>query len=76
MKTNSYNPSPLEVEFANILEELKDEINNRLKNKKIESSSIHLDLDNPTFKMNLTDDDGDKHVLILKLIQQPDSSLD
>jgi hypothetical protein len=72
MKTNSYNPSALEIEFANILEDLKDEMNLRLQNRKIESASIQLDQDNPTFKMEIADVDGDKHIMILKLIQRPD----
>ena len=72
MKTNSYNPSPLEVEFAGILEELATEINKKLKNKKIESAHINDHEDNPVCQFNIVDDDGDRHVLILKLIQRPD----
>ena len=72
MKTNSYNPSPLEIEFANLLDDLIDEMNLRLKNRKIESSDIQLDQDNPTFRMDICDLDGDKHTMILKIIQRPD----
>lgn len=72
MKTQSYNPSPLEVEFANILEDLRGELNIRLKNKKIESTSILLEADNPVYKAEILDDDGDSHTLVIKIIQRPD----
>ncbi len=72
MKTNTYNPSPLEVEFANILEDLRDEMNNRLKNCKIEATGIQLDLDNPVLNIDIVDHDGDKHSLVFKIIQRPD----
>ena len=72
MKTNSYNPGPLEIEFVNLLEDLIDEMNLRLKNRKIESTDIQLDQDNPTFRLEISDLDGDKHTMILKIIQRPD----
>ena len=37
MKTESYNPSSLEVEMANIIEILKDKINDEFKNRQITS---------------------------------------
>ncbi len=73
MKTSSYNPSPLEVEFANILEGLTDEINRKFKNFKIEDTAIQLDLDNPVLNIAIVDDDGDKHSLAIKIIQRPDT---
>lgn len=72
MKTNTYNPSPLEIEFANLLEDLTDEMNMRLKNRKIEATEIQLDQDNPTFRMDISDLDGDKHTMVIKIIQRPD----
>ena len=72
MKTTSYNPSPLEVEFSNIIESLKLEINAKLNNRTIESFEHRLDMDNPTLKIFIKDDDGDKHCLVIKLIQKPD----
>lgn len=75
MKTTSYNPSDLEVEMANILEELQSQMNQLLKNRKIESIEQKLDMDNPTIYLNVLDDDGDKHMLVLKLIQKPDDLL-
>jgi hypothetical protein len=74
MKTKSYNPSPLEVEFVNILESLKQHINQKLSNSKIESFQHNLEIDNPTLKADLIDVDGDKHTIILKVIQKPDEN--
>ena len=74
MKTKSYNPSPLEVEFVNILESLKQHINQKLSNSKIESFQHNLEIDNPILKADLIDVDGDKHTIILKVIQKPDEN--
>lgn len=72
MKTTSYNPSPLEVEFASIIESLKEDINKKLENRNIDSFEHRLDMDNPTLKVFIKDDDGDEHCLVLKFIQRPD----
>lgn len=75
MKTKSYNPSPLEVEFVNIIESLQMNINEKLENGQVESFKHKLDLDNPILQANIIDSDGDKHTLILKVIQKPDEVL-
>lgn len=72
MKTKSYNPSPLEVEFVQVIESLKLKISEKLSTSEIESFEHDLDIDNPTLKANLIDVDGDKHTIILKVIQKPD----
>jgi hypothetical protein len=72
MKTQDYNPSPLEVRFVNALCELQEEINKKLVNfsvYKIESNKL---IDNPTIDFYLKDTDGDEHEVILKIIQKPD----
>lgn len=74
MRTTSYNPSEIEVEFATIIESLTDTINDKLSQKKILSVENNLNLDNPILKVYLLDDDGDKHTLIVKLIQKPDNT--
>ena len=74
MKTTSYNPSEIEVEFATVIESLKDTISDKLSQKKILSVENHLNMDNPILKVHLIDDDGDKHTLVLKLIQKPDNT--
>ena len=58
MKTVSYNPSDLEVEIANILENLQTQISDLLKNRKVSSVERNLDMDNPTIYLNILDDDG------------------
>ncbi len=74
MRTISYNPSEIEVEFATIIESLIDTINAKLSQKKILSVENNLNLDNPILKVYLLDDDGDKHTLVVKLIQKPDNT--
>lgn len=72
MKTKAYNPSPLEVEFVNVIESLQQDINKKLENSEVRSFEPNLEIDNPILKANIIDDDGDKHILILKVIQRPD----
>jgi len=73
MKTASYNPSPLEVEFAKAIEGLKDEIVERLSFiKKIKEVQNQIDQDNPLVRIIMDDHDGDEHILVLKIIQKPD----
>jgi hypothetical protein len=72
MKTKSYNPSPLEVELVNVIESLQQNINEKLENSEIRSFEHNIDLDNPILKANIIDDDGDKHTVILRVIQKPD----
>jgi hypothetical protein len=72
MKTKSYNPSPLEVEFVNVIESLQQNINEKLENSKIQSFEHNIEIDNPILKANIIDNDGDKHTVILRVIQKPD----
>lgn len=75
MKTTSYNPSPLEVEFAKAIEENIETIAKRLSNLKITRIDNKIDTDNPALRIHILDEDGDKHLLTIKLIQKPDSEL-
>jgi len=72
MKTSSYNPSPIEVEFANAISNLKDEMEKQLSSNKIDKIENNINADNPLLKVHLTDNDGDQHTLVIKLIQKPD----
>jgi hypothetical protein len=72
MKTTIYNPSPLETELANALVTLQKEIEKNLKNKTISNVSADLSQDNPSVKLNLVDNDGDHHEIIVKIVQIPD----
>jgi hypothetical protein len=72
MKTTTYNPSPLEVEFAQAIVELKSEIEKRLKDNKIIQTENRINADNPLVLFLLEDKDGDQHEVVVKLIQKPD----
>lgn len=72
MKTTSYNPSPVEVEFANIINQLQDKIGNHLSNNDIIKVENKIHEDNPMVKFYLLDNDGDPHEVVLKIIQTPD----
>ena len=75
MKTVTYNPSPLEVEFVSCIKENKEELNRKLNGRSITQIEQKINADNHTLKVHVQDDDGDKHLLIIKLIQKPDSDL-
>jgi len=72
MITKDYNPSPIEVRFVEVLCDLKNEINEKLANYNVISIENNTQLDNPTLDFHLQDNDGDKHEIILKVIQKPD----
>lgn len=72
MKTTLYNPSNIELEFANAIKDLKTELEAKLSTNRILDIKTTIDVDNPFLVFNLEDQDGDKHELVLKLIQRPD----
>jgi hypothetical protein len=72
MKTTSYNPSSLEVDFANALTILQKEIEKHLQNNQITSIEPNLTRDNPMVKFNLVDKDGDPHEIVIRIVQIPD----
>ena len=72
MKTSAYNPSPLEVEFANALSALQKEIEKNLKGNRIVHVEGNVRRDNPMVKFSLIDPDGDPHEIVLRIIQIPD----
>ncbi len=72
MKTSIYNPSPLEVDFANALQILRDQLEKHLLNNKITNVENHLGKDNPIVKFSLVDTDGDPHEIVVRIIQIPD----
>ncbi len=75
MKTVNYNPSPLEVEMAKIINSLQAEINNKLSNSKIVSIKLDIQADNPDLIIRTEDKDGDIHELMMRIIQKPDSKV-
>jgi hypothetical protein len=72
MKTSSYNPSPLEVDFANAMYIVQKELEKHLQNNTITNVETHLKRDNPMVKFTLVDKDGDPHELVVRIIQIPD----
>jgi hypothetical protein len=72
MKTSTYNPSPLEVDMANALTILQNEIVKHLQDCEIVSVEPNLKRDNPTVKFNVLDKDGDPHEILIRIIQVPD----
>lgn len=72
MKTVSYNPSKIEKEFAEVISKLTKEIENGLTENKIVSIENKLMADNPTLTFYLEDNDGDKHEVVVKIIQRMD----
>ena len=72
MKTTQYNPSALEVSFAQVIQDLKTEIEKRLPDNEILKIENDTSKDNPIVKFYLLDKDGDPHEIVLKVIQSPD----
>ena len=71
MKTQRYNPSPLEQELASAIESLKGELSQQLSCEIVAIESL-LEADNPKLKFLLKDDDGDEHTLVVQIIQRID----
>jgi hypothetical protein len=72
MKTSTYNPSALEIDFANALQALRDQIQTHLSSNQITHVENHLGKDNPMVKFSLVDKDGDPHEIVIRIIQIPD----
>lgn len=72
MKTLFYNPSTLEVEFTNVIANLKEEIQQQLSGYTITKVDNNVQLDNPRVVFTLQDSDGDRHELMIQFIQRID----
>ena len=73
MKTESYDPGKLEVEMANIMLKIRNELESGLSDNTIESISANIKLDNPQVHIKTGDNDGDPHEVILRIIQKTDT---
>ncbi|MCC5931196.1 MAG: hypothetical protein JJU28_18250 [Cyclobacteriaceae bacterium] len=71
MKTLSYNPSPLEVDFTKAIVGLEKEIEQKI-GMKIHKVDADIHADNPSLRFYLEDADGDKHQVVIRVIQKPD----
>jgi hypothetical protein len=72
MKTSTYNPSPLEVDFANSLYILQKEVEKHLQGNQVTNVELQLKRDNPMVRFSLVDKDGDPHEIVVRIIQIPD----
>jgi hypothetical protein len=72
MKTSAYNPSPLEVDFANALLVLQKELEKNLHDNQIIHVESQIRRDNPMVRFSLLDKDGDPHEVVIRIIQIPD----
>lgn len=72
MKTVAYNPSPLEVDFANALIILQKDIQKHIQGAKIVNVESNINRDNPMVKFSLVDTDGDPHEMVIRIVQIPD----
>lgn len=72
MKTSTYNPSPLEIDFANALFILQEQIQKHLHDNQVINVESDINQDNPTVKFSLLDKDGDPHEIVVRIIQIPD----
>ncbi|MBX9853374.1 MAG: hypothetical protein K2X86_16635 [Cytophagaceae bacterium] len=70
MKTSVYNPSHIELEFAQVIQQLQEEIQKKLKTIAIVSIEKNLNEDNPRLIFKTEDRDGDQHELVIKFIQR------
>lgn len=75
MKTERYNPSPLEQELARAIEATKDTLSSHLSGT-IVSIDIELEADNPRLKLLIRDADGEQHTLVVQIIQRIDEETD
>jgi len=73
MKTEHYNPSQIEIEFAQAIVDLQSELEKRLSSNKIIKVENKNERDNPQLRIELEDTDGDAHEVVIKIIQRPDS---
>lgn len=72
MKTQRYNPSPLEVTIAQAISNLQTQIQEQLSGNAIVSIKSDMDADNPQLNFILQDKDGDQHEVVVKIIQRID----
>lgn len=72
MKTKEYNPSKLEVAFAQAIEDLQKQIEKNLPDNEVIKVENQITADNPMLRFYLLDNDGDPHELVIKVIQTPD----
>lgn len=73
MKTDNYNPSVFEVKLAKAIMASTKQLQQHLgEDTRIVDAVEHFQIDNPMITLHLEDIDGDRHELVIKVIQRPD----
>lgn len=72
MKTQNYNPSPLEKTFAEAILALQENIQEQLGSSIITNIKADLKADNPLIHFKLEDAEGDEHEIVIRIIQRID----
>lgn len=75
MEHEDYNPSPLEVQFANAIEQLSDQLAKQLPEHKILSIEKNIRLDNPQLNVRLENQQGKRNEVVIRIIQRVDHEL-
>lgn len=75
MEYENYNPSPLEVEFADAIEQLSDQLAALIPDKKIINIEKRVNQDNPQLNITLESEQGKKSEIVIKIIQRVDQEL-
>ena len=71
MKTERYNPSPLEQELARAIQTAQQTLSSHLSGTLV-SVEAQLETDNPKLNLVIQDTDGDQHTLVVQIIQRID----
>ena len=73
MITKDYNPSEIEVRFARVLADLGNIIAGKMAPLKLENIEEDSNRDNPHVRFYFSDQEGDLHEVLCRVIQKPDS---
>ena len=72
MKTTQFNPSQIELDFQQVLLSASAFFEQALPQYKIENIEVWSKKDNPSVLLKFSDSEGDKHELVVSLIQRPE----
>lgn len=75
MENESYNPSPLEVQMADAIEQLSDQLAEKLPEHKVLSIEKNIQLDNPQLLVRVENQQGKKNEVVIRIIQRVDHEL-
>ncbi len=72
MRTQHYNPSNLEVDFAKAFHDLSPHLESRIDQAQVVDIKAEHNIDNPQLTFRLKDKEGDLHEIVVQIIQRPD----